>query len=278
MKMDVDMKERMSITMLFFLQSYKILMGSMLLFFVPQSCGEDNHVCNMTEVLNRDTYINNFTIFMNAFTTFTFVIYYLVELKRENMCVQYLDIDQNHGDNNLSKELINYPFIKNKLTTMNILYYYSSLLTLNTYAINLFLSTYVLYKNYHGLNTATSFTSFIMLILIKLYNSFYISKDSKVNNNALSAYMTEFQSYNVIDKDYIHKINIEQISQNEFRVVSVEESKKGPTIINPLCIDTKNTNQKIKNIKNIKNNIKNDAKKMPKKKKSWSLMANINMF
>ena len=57
MKIDVDMKERISIMMLFFLQSYKILMGSMLLFFVPQSCGEDNHVCTMTEVLNRNTII-----------------------------------------------------------------------------------------------------------------------------------------------------------------------------------------------------------------------------
>ena len=45
-----------------------------------------------------------------------------------------------------------------------------------------------------------------MLILTKLYNSFYISKDSKKNNNALSAYMTEFQSYNVIDTDYKKEI------------------------------------------------------------------------
>ena len=273
MKVDVDMKERMSIMMVFFLQSYKILMGSMLLFFVPQACGEDNHTCNMTEVLNRDTPINNFTIFMNVFTTFTFVIYYLVELKRENMCVQYLDIDQNHGDNNLSKELINYPFIKNKLTTMNILYYYSSVLTLNTYAINLIFSTFILYKNYHSLNTATSFTSFIMLILIKLYNSFYISKDSKENNNALSAYMTEFQSYNVIDKDYKHEINIEQVGQNEFRIVSLEEGKKEKKVMNPLSIDTNKETKEYKNTKQRQN-----PKIMPKKKKSWSLMANINMF
>lgn len=273
MKVDVDMKERMSIMMVFFLQSYKILMGSMLLFFVPQACGEDNHTCTMTEVLNRDTPINNFTIFMNVFTTFTFVIYYLVELKRENMCVQYLDIDQNHGDNNLSKELINYPFIKNKLTTMNILYYYSSVLTLNTYAINLIFSTFILYKNYHSLNTATSFTSFIMLILIKLYNSFYISKDSKENNNALSAYMTEFQSYNVIDKDYKHEINIEQVGQNEFRIVSLEEGKKEKKVMNPLSIDTNKETKEYKNTKQRQN-----PKIMPKKKKSWSLMANINMF
>ena len=89
---------------------------------------------------------------------------------------------------------------------MNILYYYSSVLTLNTYGLNLFYS-FILYRNYHSLNTATSFTSFIMLILIKLYNSFYISKDSRKYH---ASYMTEFQSYNVIDKDYEHKISIEQ--------------------------------------------------------------------
>ena len=86
--------------------------------------------------------------------------------------------------------------------------------------------------------------------------------------------MTEFQSYNVIDKDYKHKIDIEQVSQNEFRVVSLEEGKEHVTI-NPLCVDTKIANQESKF---IKNNSKNEAKKIPKKKKSWSLIANINMF
>ena len=44
--------------------------------------------------------------------------------------------------------------------------------------------------------------SFVILILLKLNNALFISKDSKKNNMALSAYMTELQSFNVIDKDH----------------------------------------------------------------------------
>ena len=51
---------------------------------------------------------------------------------------------------------------------------------------------------------------------MKLYNSIFISNDSKKNNMALSAYMSELQSYNVIDKDYINgNENEEKVSEYE---------------------------------------------------------------
>ena len=37
---------------------------------------------------------------------------------------------------------------------------------------------------------------------MKLYNAVFISRDLRANNMALSAYMTELQSFNVIDKDH----------------------------------------------------------------------------
>ena len=40
---------------------------------------------------------------------------------------------------------------------------------------------------------------------MKLYNAVFISRNSKSNNMALSAYMTELQSFNVLDKDYVEK-------------------------------------------------------------------------
>ena len=45
--------------------------------------------------------------------------------------------------------------------------------------------------------------SFVILILLKLNNALFISKDSKKNNMALSAYMSELQSFNIIDKDHL---------------------------------------------------------------------------
>ena len=47
MKLDVDTKERLKTIFIFLLQSYKVLMGSMLVIFVPQMCGDD--VCGITD-------------------------------------------------------------------------------------------------------------------------------------------------------------------------------------------------------------------------------------
>ena len=47
---------------------------------------------------------------------------------------------------------------------------------------------------------------------MKLYNAVFISRDSRSNNMALSAYMTELQSFNVIDKD--HRKREEWVAEN----------------------------------------------------------------
>ena len=51
--------------------------------------------------------------------------------------------------------------------------------------------------------------SYIVLILMKLYNCYYISSDSIKNDKALSSYMTEFSSFNVIDVDMLSDKDIE---------------------------------------------------------------------
>ena len=49
--------------------------------------------------------------------------------------------------------------------------------------------------------------SYILLILMKLYNCYYISSHSIQNEKALSAYMTEFSSFNVIDADMLEDVD-----------------------------------------------------------------------
>ena len=53
MKMDVDTKERMKIILIFLLQSYKVLMGSMLVLFVPQMFNDDK-VCSIQDNLYKE--------------------------------------------------------------------------------------------------------------------------------------------------------------------------------------------------------------------------------
>ena len=69
--------------------------------------------------------------------------------------------------------------------------------------MNLILSTVSVYMNSAGSSTITAYMSFVILILLKLNNALFISKDSKKNNMALSAYMSELQSFNIIDKDHL---------------------------------------------------------------------------
>ena len=200
MKLDVDTKERIKVLLIFLLQSYKVAMGSMLVLFVPQLC--DDGVCSITDNLNKEDALHRSALVMNFISTTSFGICYLIELKRENWCVEYLDIDDNFADNNLPLALPKEPQIEKSLHNINDMYYYSSHITVVLYMLNLLISTVSIYMHSTGSPTVTAYASFVILILMKLYNAVFISRDSKANNMALSAYMSELQSFNVIDKDH----------------------------------------------------------------------------
>ena len=220
--MDVDTKERLKIIMIFLLQSYKVAMGSMLVLFVPQEC-DNNSVCSLTDNLTKTDALHVTTLFFNFVSLVSFILCYNSELKRENWCVKHLDIDKNHGDNNLALVLNQKPEFKIALDTINNRYYILALNAAGVYIINLILSSIVLFNNSAGSSTLTSYLGFVILIVMKLYNSVYISVDSKKNARAYSAYMTEFQSFNVIDVDHrgpengieITEINIEEKDNND---------------------------------------------------------------
>ena len=52
---------------------------------------------------------------------------------------------------------------------------------------------------------------------MKLYNSLEVARQSVKNDKMMSAYMSEFVSFNVLDKDYV------EAKQKESGEVSVEE-------------------------------------------------------
>ena len=230
MKIDVDTKERLKVTLIFMLQSYKVAMGSMLLLFVPQKCG--NNVCSLTDNLTKTEAMHVSTLFFNFLSLFAFTLCYTSELQRENWCVHHLDIDKNFGDNHLVNVLKDKPEFDKALTKFNDRYYYSSLSASGIYAINLLMSSIVLFNNSAGSTTLTSYLGFVILILMKLYNSVYISMDSKKNDRAFSAYMTEFQSFNVIDVD--HRTPENGIEITEINIEENEEENDNNPLPKPL--------------------------------------------
>jgi len=71
--------------------------------------------------------------------------------------------------------------------------------------LNLLLSSIIIYNNYVGIQAVTSYTSYVALILLKIYNSLFISYTSLKQEKALSGYITEFSSFNVFDEDILIK-------------------------------------------------------------------------
>ena len=230
MLISVDTKERLKVGALFIFQSYKVIMGSMLTLFVPQLC-EDEEICSISDNLlhhNNDIY-HQITLGFNFLSVLLFIGVYIIELKRENWCVKYLDIDHNIPDNNLESIIKDKPDILIPLSKHNKLYFKSIFITSLVYSVNLVLSSIFIYNNYAGIPSVTSYMSYVVLILLKIYNSLFISYDSMKNNKALSAYIMEFTSYNKIDVDHAHKYEVNNDNNDNNRTVQFNEE---PIIVN----------------------------------------------
>ena len=153
MKLSIDNKQRLMTSLLMCLEFYKILMATFLVLFVPQKCNDE--VCTVTEnFLKRDTV--HFAALISNFITFGSVLYfYVIETKRENWCIQYLDIDLSKPNDYLDGEIEAYPKYKKQMNQLNkkylkSMYASSSLLII---ALLYFLSSF-----YYSNNSIFGFT------------------------------------------------------------------------------------------------------------------------
>ena len=207
---DVDFVQRIKVGGIFCLQIYKILTGTLLTVFVPQSCETlletnttENRVCTLTQNFENNDLYHKKTLYWNITTMVLFLGYYMIELKRENWSIKYLDIDNNKPDNSLKEIIKNEPSLDKYMDRINIYYYNFLLATIFAYTINVGLMIKILYSDYHGSSTISCFMSFVLLVMMKLYNSFVVAKESVKNDKMMSAYMSEFVSYNVLDSDFV---------------------------------------------------------------------------
>ena len=218
--LDQDITQRLKVAGLFLLQSYKVLTGTMLSIFIPQNCGDK--ICTLKENYSNTEVYHQVLFYWNTFSMFLFICSYLIELKREEWCVKYLDIDNNKSDNNLKQIIEKYPKLNNKIDNINKIYYYSFFFNCLVYSINLGITIKVLNDYYYNSATLSCFTSFVLLVLMKLYNSFGVAYQSIKNDKMTSAYVNEFISYNVMDADFLEQRRIEE--QNiENNIVREEE-------------------------------------------------------
>lgn len=225
MKVDPDTKQRIVTTFSMCLEFYKVLMGTFLVIFVPQQCNDK--ICSMNENFFNGTTLNSMGNISN-FITFTSIgTLYFIELKRENWCIQYLDIDDEKSTNNLDTEIEAYPKYKAEMARLNTHYIRSVYAALFMMFTNFIISGVTVYQSYAGTNSITTFLSFFMLVFMKLYSSWTVGALSIKNERANSAYMKEPKTYNTIDEDYrIQDSPVENIVSNtnmEEKTVDIED-------------------------------------------------------
>ena len=220
MKIDQDIIQRIKVTGIFCLQFYKILTGTMLSLFVPQACyepitdGSDIirgdevvRICTLTQNLENNEIYHQLTLYWNSISFLCFIYCYLLELKRESWAIKFLDVDKDKSDNALKEIIITEPKLDKQMDKLNRLYFYGLSVTSLVYAINVLMMINILYQDYHSMSTISCFISFTLLVQMKLYNSLSIAYKSVKNDTMLSAFLTEFVSFNVLDKDYIKDTN-----------------------------------------------------------------------
>ncbi len=211
---DEDIVQRIKVGAIFLLQVYKVTTGTMLSLFIPQAC-ENNKICTLSQNYhNKDPY-HKTVFYWNCFAMVTFFTYYLIELRREEWAIKYLDIDNNKPDNSLKEIIRAEPLLDKRMDRLNKYYYNTLIFNCGVYIINIGFTAKLVKDTYHSSSTLSCFASFVLLVLMKLFNSIVVARESVNNDKMMSAYMNEFVSFNVLDKDYVEKKQKELENQSE---------------------------------------------------------------
>jgi hypothetical protein len=209
---DQDTIQKITVLLTVCMEFYRILMGSLLLSFVPQKCGD--HVCGITENLysNGAYYV---IYILNLMTLISFSLLYLVEIKRENRLITYLDVNNSKPTDAVSVaiHLRALPDIKREnILYIDKIYQQIGCCAIAVYVFNTVLSTVVIYANYLDNKTITAFLTNVLFMGCKVNEVYSIANTE--NNIFFSAYLKNKVQYNDVDNDKISTSEIGQSIEN----------------------------------------------------------------
>ena len=110
--------------------------------------------------------------------------------------MKHLDIDVMEAIHNLNSILVFREDLSDQLGYLNRNYLYALQTTAAACSINFISSAYLIVPHYLDISTLTSFVSFAILIIYKLWRSYFIGLESKKYNRAISAYRTNVAVFN----------------------------------------------------------------------------------
>jgi hypothetical protein len=206
---DQDTLQKVSVFSTLSMEFYRILMGSLLLSFVPQKCGD--HVCGITENLYAEGsyYI---VYILNLMTLVSFSLLYLVEVKRENWLITYLDVNTSKPTDAVSVAISLQVLPDSKrdnILYIDKIYQQIGCCAIGVYVFNTIISAIVIYDNYLDNKTVTAFLTNVLFMGSKVNEVYSIANTE--NNIFFSAYLKHKVQYNDVDPD---KILDEEIGQS----------------------------------------------------------------
>ena len=186
------------------LEVYRVIMGSCLMVFVPQKCGETS--CGISDNLNRSDDLSVACLSFNLITMVTFLFLYGVEFKRESKLISYLEVNKNKPmDNESIAEELNKLDISYKNILWNLDYYYkvTGYVSLGSFLVNALLSAISISSRYLDQTTITVLITNILFMGLKIHEVLTIVYTDK--NVFLSAFLTKRVQYNDVDPDKLNK-------------------------------------------------------------------------
>jgi len=219
-KTNQDFNQKVEMYLSFIMEFYRVLMGSFLLVFVPQKCGDE--MCGMFDnVVSRTNPVTNCGFASNCLLFAMFLYMYYTELYRETKMINYLEVNPElpRDDEAVGEALVKLPEHK-KLAILKCdkKYQFAGRIAMSGFIINLGLSGYVVFTHYLDNKTITVFLTNALFMGLKLYDTHLVTNTTE--NIFLSAYLTKKLQYNDVDPD---KLIEPEIDVNE--VLLAVESK-----------------------------------------------------
>ena len=195
-----DLLQKIGIIPVVLFELYKVIVSTLLILFIPQKCGD--HVCDTNENLVLENELYTAGLVINFITLFSFIVFYFIEIKRENRLITYLEVNPKLPFDNTSvgNVLESLPSDKkNNIIQLDKQYQYSGYFSLLMFMLNSIISGVVVYEYYLDSQTTSTFITNILFMITKL-GDIYATVNTE-QNIFYSAYLKGKVQYNDVDKD-----------------------------------------------------------------------------
>jgi hypothetical protein len=229
---DQDFQQKLGVGTTLILEIYRVLMGALLIAFVPQNC--NGQICSMSENLTRDDVMATTAVVTNFTTLGAFLILYFIEVKRENKMINYLEVNRfTPVDNESVGECLEKLHIakRDKLLQYDSYYQKCGYISTIAFILNAVFSIITIYNHYLDSKTLTVLITNLLFMGSKVSDVFSTVNTKK--NVFYSAYLKNKVQYNDVDPDKIHLLDedgeprVEELPEDEDVEVEVTFTESG---------------------------------------------------